>query len=144
MSEIDNKSVKLTKKLGQCSNSLAGFITKYEDIATVNNENDAIVFITHSPEQIRGALLTSLKNNRISLDHIFVTAKDHYVSSSKTQVFVTTNDPLEANRFKSQNSKSIIVDFTNEISSKNIMFYMGLMVKNIGVHIKFNINKEIT
>lgn len=144
MAELDKESLRLTKELEFCSRSIASFKTKNDDIKTINRKSDVIVFVTHSPDQLKGALDKSLTDKGISLDYIFIDIKEPYTVSKKTQVFITTDDPLEVNRFKLKNPKSIIVDFTDEISSQYILFYVELMVKNIEKYIKFNIkiNKE--
>lgn len=142
MGEIDIESVRLTRKLGSCSNALARTMTRLKDIESIKHENDVIVFITYNPDEIQSALEQSLKNNSLSLDYIFTTVEDFFITDTTTQVFLVTNDPQEANTLKAQNLKSIVIDMRDSISSKNINHYVELMVKNIQTHMKFAIRKQ--
>lgn len=62
---VKYKSLVLTKTLELCSNSLVRSITRFRDIETINRKKDVIVFVTNSPDQIKGALHKSL-NTRVS------------------------------------------------------------------------------
>lgn len=139
MCEIDSRSVMLTKSLGQCSNALARSMGRLKDIKSIHLKNDLIVFVINQPDEIQSALEQSLKNNSLALDYIFTTVEEFFITDTTTQVFLVTDDRQEANTLKAQNPKSIIVDMTDSISSKNINRYMELMVRNIHTHIQFNI-----
>jgi ribonucleotide monophosphatase NagD (HAD superfamily) len=142
MCEIDIESVRLTRKLGLCSNALARAMTRFKDIESMKYENDVIVFVTNNPEQIKEAFQKSLKNNGMYLDYIFTTAKSFYLTNTKAQVFITTSDPLEADSLSVQFPKSIVVDIVSQMNSQRINHYMELMVKNIHTHVKFTIKKQ--
>ncbi|MEA3512065.1 MAG: hypothetical protein U9R37_00540 [Campylobacterota bacterium] len=139
MCEIDIESVRLTRELGLCSNALARAMTRFKDIKSMNYENDVIVFVTNNSEQIKIAFQKSLKNNDMFLDYIFTTTNGFYASNSVAQVLLTTNDSLEANRLRVENPKSIVVDITNVINTKDINYYIGLMLKNINKYKKFSV-----
>lgn len=137
MVEIEKESIALLKILELCSQSCANSMDKFKDLGVSKYESNPIVFIIDKFDLIGVALNKSLKENDLILNYQIIVENEFTGEYNKNvQIFYITKSIRKANKFKSINSKSIVVNF---IGNDNVGLYIDLMVKNIKKYIRFNI-----
>ena len=141
MIEIEKESIALLKRLELCSQSCANSMDKFKDLGVNKYESNPIVFLIDKFDLIGVALKKSLKENNVILNYQIIVENEFTwkYNNKNVQIFFITDSVKKANKFKSFNSKSIVVNF---IGNDNVGLYIDLMVKNIKKNIRFNINKN--
>ena len=138
MVEIEKESIALLKILELCSQSCANSMDKFKDLGVSKYQSNPIVFIIDEFDSIGVALKKSLKENDVILNYQIILDNEFTwkYDNKNVQIFFITDSVKKANKFKSINSKSIVVNF---IGNDNVGLYIDLMVKNIKKYIRFNI-----